>query len=197
MRASDILQGAALIVAIVAGLAQTSPRHGSVILYAGYGIALFLFVVALVLSNRELARPRIVPVRYGRDNAEGRYGLIIENEAESSAFDISIADSEIPIGPAWLTFSGGISRLTKGSGQAFIEAGIRLPSRTSLFGNALFEEMRKHQVVLVAVNITYKDGDNRWYKSVCQIERDVLAKNGLTTRFVRRQRIWRPTHKSS
>jgi hypothetical protein len=194
MRHSDILQGAALIVAIATGLAQTSPHHGSLILYLGYGIALFLFAIALVISNRELAKPRIVAVRYDRDKPGERSGLIVENEADSSAFNVSIPDNEIPIGDAWLIFSSNaISRLTKENGRAVIEAWIKQSPRVTVMGGGLFDEMVRQTVVELTVSIVYKDGDNRWYKSVCKIERDIHAPGGLRTEFVRQRRIWRRT----
>lgn len=143
-------------------------------------------------SKGESHRPRIVAVRYGslRGSSKAYYGLVVVNEGES-AYDVSIPESAISIGSARLMFRSGISRLTKEQGEALIEAWIETGPHESRFGSDLFDQMRKANIPRLAVSITYKDGDNRWYKTLCEIARDVHAPGGLTARFIRQRPISR------
>src|ERR1700722_10822895 len=147
--------------------------------YAGYAtaVALLIFagIIALITTSQERIKPCVVPVRFGQHKPGSHYGLIVMNERES-AFNISIPENEIPIGSSQLVFwSRNIPRLTKENGEALIEAHLALPSRTTLTGDGLFDQMVKNKLAEVTVDITYKDGGNRWYKTICRIERDVLV----------------------
>jgi hypothetical protein len=182
---------AGIIVAITTGLVQAHNAHASLIPYLpGYCVAAVLVVLALIMavvsSKREQLKPRIVPVRYG-SLPDRRCGLIIANEGEP-AYDISVAKSQVLIGAARLKFMPGIARLTKEAGEALLEAWIELsPGKVSM-GSDLFDQMRNDGVPAITLNVIYKDGESRWYKSVCKIERDVLAAGGITTRFVGQRR---------
>jgi hypothetical protein len=118
---------------------------------------------------------------------EGRDGLTIANDGEP-AYDISAPETGVPIGPARLKFMGDISRLTKDDGEAAFETFIEISPHNMTMGSGLFDQLRKSGVTDVTFAVRYKDGGNRWYKSLCRIERDVHATGGLTARFVGQRR---------
>ena len=184
-----ITAGAAIIVGVFSALGH---------IYSGYGIAAILLLIAGTIAikeaSREKTRPCIVPVRYGQITPVSFHGLIITNEHESVAYDISIPERqrEIPIGSSRLVFwEKNIPRLTKGA-EALIDTHIQLPSRTTLTGNGLHGQMVKNNVVDVCVPIVYKDADNHWYQTTCKIERDFHAEHGLAVRYVGLKRIKSP-----
>ena len=180
-----------MIVAIATGLASTSKQYGDWILYAGYGVAIGLFAFAIVVSGREMSKPFVVPIRYGRE-PDNHCGLIIANDNESEpAYDIFVLDQTIAVGSWTLYFLPSvIPRLTKESGsEALFQTGVELSSRMQMTGDALFNGMVKNTITAITLTLVYKDRHNRWYKSICRIERDVLASGGLRTGLVR-QRRW-------
>ena len=63
-------------------------------------------------------------------------------------------------------------------------------------GSALFDEMRKQGVDDITVALIYKDAENRWYKTIGKIERNVSETGGLSVKYVRQERMRRPTPKS-
>jgi len=65
-----------------------------------------------------------------------------------------------------------------------------------IMGSALFDEMRKQGVDDITVALIYKDAENRWYKTIGKIERNVSETGGLSVEYVRQKRMRRPTAKS-
>jgi hypothetical protein len=173
-----------------------------------------LLCFAVFLAGKQAAhnpnRPRVVPVRYGKldegirrvggvwakpDGSRfgteevllgrhlGKYGLFVVNEGAEAAYDISV--SEPHVGTAKLQFETDKTRLSNGEGEAFFPALIAKGNGAFGFGSELFEEMRQQQIPEIEVILKYKDANNRWYRTVGKIERDVLAHGGLTVRHVR------------
>jgi hypothetical protein len=131
--------------------------------------------------KESVARPRIVPVRYGMRSSDGRSGLFVANEG-GSAYDITVPDTGF--GTSKLVFHyGNIARLVRSDGDYFCETVIQTP-RTNLLGEGLIHEMAAQHVDAIELPIRYKDGENRYYTSNCAIERDTRADGGLAIRFL-------------
>jgi hypothetical protein len=161
--------------------------------YTGYAFAAALIITAaiaaVITASQERVRPCIVPIRYGRE-PDGRCGLVLENDNDGKpAYDISIFEKKIAVGSWSLVFwDSPIPRLTKGK-EALVESHVDLPSHVGMTGDALHQGMVKHGIVEISVKVRYKDQDNRWYESICRIERDVLASGGLKALFMKQRRI--------
>jgi hypothetical protein len=166
-----------------------------------FEVASALFVAALAVaiynSQREQKlKPLVVPVRFGRSpvtdrHSLGHHGLIVVNHGEP-AYDLSILTSEISVGSSKLKLAGGQSTFTKSDGAAFFAAHIEISPGSSLLGDGLFDEMRKQRVDSISVALIYKDAENRWYKTIGKIERDVSEPGGLSVKYVGQKRTRRP-----
>ena len=137
-------------------------------------------------------KPLVVPLRYGpsplqaRKHSMGHHGLIVANHGEP-AYDVSILTSEVQIGASKLCFEGSKSTFTKSDGDAFFAAAVELSPHSHIMGSALFDEMRKQGVDDITVELIYKDAENRWYKTIGKIERNVSEVGGLMVRYVRQE----------
>jgi hypothetical protein len=132
--------------------------------------------------KENMARPRIVPVRYGMRSSDGRSGLFLANEG-GSAYDITVPDIEF--GTSKLVFqNGNFARLVKSDGDCFCETWIQLAPHSGVLGEGLFHEMASQHVDAIELPIRYKDVDNCYYITNCAIERDVKANGGLAVRFL-------------
>jgi hypothetical protein len=151
---------------------------------------------AFVLPE-ETGRPLIIPLRYGAaptsagKHLMGYHGLVVANHGEP-AYDVSVLTSEIPIGTSKLQLEGIRPTLTKTDGDAFFRAGILESPRHGIMGSGLFDEMRRHHVAEIIVELIYKDAENRWYKTVGKIERNVSEPGGLSVRYIRREQTEQP-----
>jgi TIR domain-containing protein len=137
------------------------------------------------------AKPLIVPLRYGRSpllgkHSMGHHGLIVANHGEP-AYDVSVLTSEVRVGPSKLKLDGSKSTLTKADGDAFFEASIERSPGSWILGSGLFDEMRNYQIDSITVALVYKDAENRWYKTICEIERNVNEIGGLSVKYVRQE----------
>jgi len=125
----------------------------------------------------------------------GHHGLIVANHGEP-AYDVSILTSEVQIGTSKLCFEGSKSTFTKADGDAFFTGSIEWSPHSHTMGSALFDEMRKQRVDDITVALIYKDAENRWYKTIGKIERNVSETGGLSVKYVRQEQMRRPTAKS-
>jgi hypothetical protein len=135
-------------------------------------------------------RPCVVPVAYAKPQGYVWAGLVIANDGEA-AYDISIPP--VQIGTSVLEIEPEINRLTKDDGRKYCKVWIRQEHRGTATGNGLMKEMLEQGFVGVGVAILYKDGGNRWYKTTFQLERDVKASGGITTKYLGQELIIRPT----
>jgi hypothetical protein len=183
--------------------------------YAGAG-ALIVVAVLLAITPVHASGPRLMATHYGpagdapvqmRDGWHhgdrkkmttqevlqgkhllGSHGLYVEIETEESALEITIGSA--PIGTSSLQFKDyTLPRLTKADGRAFFEAWIERSPGSSLLGNGLRDEMIQQNMREIILPITYKDTEDRWYRSSAKIERDF---QGLSVRPMGRERIRRP-----
>lgn len=186
---AGILAGIATAIASANGAFAGHPR-----LYVWlYGGAAVLIAVALVLAltTTDQKTPHIVATRYGRGTLEtgiksrgyptGEWGLIVVSD-EEPAYEISIYPSVVVFNGNKLHFGNRITRLTKLDGEAEISAWIETPDRGSVLGSGLFEFMRQNRIDEINISVLYKGARNRWYKSICKIERDVTVSGGLAVR---------------
>jgi hypothetical protein len=134
--------------------------------------------------KESMARPRIVPVRYGLQGSDNRAGLFVMNDGDP-AYDITIPDV-IKFGSSTLRFhTTTVARLTKLDGEVLYDGWVQQESNNSLLGDgALFHEMISQHVTAIELPIRYKDGTNRYYISNCVIEKDTKVNGGLAVRFL-------------
>jgi hypothetical protein len=172
-------------------------------------------------SKATLLKPLVIPLRYGPSpflrhayqkdgrwykgdgtlysteqilagkHMMGLYGLIVVNHGEP-AYDVSILTSEVQVGTSKLRLEGGKPALTKSDGDAFFAASIEISPGSSLLGDGLFDEMRKQRVDNITIALVYKDAENHWYKTIGNIERDVMETGGLSVKYVRQERTKQP-----
>jgi hypothetical protein len=136
-------------------------------------------------SHSELPalRPKIVPVRYGA-SLDRHYGLFVRNDGEP-AFDISIEN--VSIGTSQLQFCTELQGLTKYEREVLFEASIELSPGSALLGSGLRDVMIKANIDAVPLSIKYKDGENRWYTTTCNLERDF--RHGIRAGFIRQETL--------
>lgn len=205
-----ILGAAAIFCAIATGIANANGRFvGRAYLipwlYALSGV-LFATTIAIIFwpHREDKLKPLVIPLRFGpiplqghpyqyegrsyRGGYEiGHHGLIVANHGEP-AYDVSVSTVEIPIGASKLRFDGSKPTFTKADGDAFFIGTIEVSPHSHIMGSGLFEEMRKHQVNDIIVELVYKDAENHWYKTVGKIERNVSEPGGLSVRYVQQKR---------
>ena len=133
-------------------------------------------------------RPKIYPAAFGKSPMTFG-GLTIFNEGET-AFLVSIP--EVQLGESTLKFKDTLSHLSKSDGKKLCEAWIEIPSGTHIGGAALSQAMGSQNIDKINVTINYKDGDNRWYETICEIERNLMAAEGLDTKFIRQVLVAEP-----
>jgi hypothetical protein len=198
-----------IVITITAALAQykhafplSFPYVYSYIFAAG--LLVVTLVMALRIARQEQPMPRVIATRYGKwkmgtglhshGDPVGMYGVILVNDAEP-AYEVGVYPPAIEVGPFQLQFENTVRRLAKGDGEGQLSAWIRESNGSGVDGKGLFELMRKNGITDVMIPIQYKDSAERWYKTVCHIERDVIrARDGLLVRsqFRGRTRKLRP-----
>jgi hypothetical protein len=124
----------------------------------------------------------IVAVRYGSRPSDNRCGLFIVNDWDI-AYDVSIGN--VPFGTSKLVFhNADIPRLSKADGEQLCETWIEKAPHDLLLGSGLFHEMVAQKVAQFDFEINYKDASTIRYRTLCSIERDVLAPGGLVVRYL-------------
>jgi hypothetical protein len=122
-------------------------------------------------------RPKIYPVRYDA-TPDNRGGLFIRNDGEV-AFDVTVEDATV--GTDELKFWNGIANFAKDDGEALIRASIEISPRNGLTWDGLRDRMVKFDLWAIPLLIKYKDADNRGYRTLVKLERDIT---GISTRYL-------------
>jgi len=128
-----------------------------------------------------VARPIIVPKRYGGGNTKddfGYTGLGVVNDGEQPAYDVTINNVQLNDGTKLVFHRGHTERLTKTDGEAFYPAFLEM-RLGGIFGSGLFDFMRERGILSVTVPITYRDFSNNWFQTDITLERDVEKSGGL------------------
>lgn len=156
------------------------------------GLALIWFLIVIFWPERRKdAIPRIVPVQYGKPPQAGvSHGLFIANDSDIPTYEIFIPD--VRLGSLTVTFSCNLPRLVKAEGEKFCEVWVKRGAHDEIGGSMLFGEMVKYNVGEIEFPIRYKDGGNRWYQTVCRMERDVTIAGGLRVSYIRQETIKPP-----
>lgn len=106
---------------------------------------------------------------------------------------IGVYPPVVALGPFKLHFENTLRRLTKDDGEAQLTAYIEQSKGVGVLGNGLFEFMRQNDLRDTTLPIRYKDSNERWYKTICRIERDVVhAHDGLLVKSEFCGRTWKP-----
>lgn len=198
----SVISGTAAIICTIAttiananGLFVGRAAHLVPWLYALSVVLVVTAVMVAVWPHREnKLKPFVVPISYGRSPGKhemGYYGLVVANHGEP-AYDVSVSTDEIPIGTSKLTFAGNKPTFTKADGEAFFVGVIEVSPHSHIMGSGLFEEMIKHHVNEITVELIYKDAENQWYKTIGKIERNVSAPGGLSVRYDQQKRAKQP-----
>jgi len=182
-----LFAGAAMMIAIANVIANANhwfDNHPH-LPWIFYGIAVALVLLAVIAHKQEGSskpKPLIVPVRYGKPkpkiNARHDWsGLVIRNNGEP-AYMVFLREVNAPdqVFPKIHFESGQKSQITKEDGDIFCELVVEKNSTESL--TELYAYMMTSNRDDLLVNIIYKDGNNKWYKSVCKFERNVLNRDG-------------------
>ncbi len=145
-----------------------------------------------------VARPIIVPKRYGGGNTKddfGYTGLGVVNDGEQPAYDLAIHKIQLADGTKLVFHRGHTERLTKTDGEAFYPAFLEA-RLGGTFGSALFDFMRERGIPSITVPITYRDSNNNWFQTDVTFERDVQKSGGLRLGWTQK-RIPEPTPESA
>jgi hypothetical protein len=201
-----VVGAAVMTAAITTAIAQSQHAYPFAFPYLyGYGFAMLFLVMATVIamisSRLEQSAPHIVATRYGqasqgtginsRSYQVGESGLVIANHGEP-AYEIGVYLPFAESGPLRLHFSNRITHLKTDDGESQISTWID-SDKSGFSGNGLFEVMRQFDINRVSIPISYKDIKNRWYRTVCTIDRNVLlARDGLVVKSNFRGRTRKP-----
>jgi pyrimidine deaminase RibD-like protein len=128
-----------------------------------------------------VARPIIVPKRYGGGTTKHDYGytgLGVVNDGEQPGYDLTIHNIELKDGTELVFHRGHTERLTKSDGEVFYPAFLEA-RLGGTFGSGLFDFMRERGIPSITVPITYRDSNNHWFQTDVMLERDVQKSGGL------------------
>jgi pyrimidine deaminase RibD-like protein len=128
-----------------------------------------------------VARPIIVPKRYGGGTTKDDYGytgLGVVNDGEQPGYDLTIYNIQLKDGTKLVFHHGHTERLTKSDGEAFYPAFLEA-RLGGTFGSGLFDFMREQGIPSITVPITYRDSSNNWFQTDVTFERDVQKSGGL------------------
>ncbi len=140
----------------------------------------------VVTAQMPEERPKVRAVSYGLIQSKGFHGLLITNDGEP-AYAVSIP--RIQIGTAVLNIECDVPRLTHNRGDIPCQAWIEKSPHDFEMGSGLFELLRKQSIAGIDLPIHYRDDENRWYRTLSRIERNVKASGGLEVRFVRQESL--------
>jgi TIR domain len=141
-----------------------------------------------------VARPIIVPKRYGGGTTKGDFGytgLGVVNDGEQPGYDLTIHNIQLADGTNLVFHRAHTERLTKNDGEAFYPAFLEA-KLGGTFGSGLFDFMREQGIPSIAVPITYRDSYNNWFQTDVTFERDVQKSGGLRLGWTQK-RISDPT----
>lgn len=136
-----------------------------------------------------VARPIIVPKRYGGGTTKDDYGytgLGVVNDGEQPGYDLTIHNIELKDGTKLVFHRGHTERLTKSDGEAFYPAFLEA-RLGGTFGSGLFDFMRERGIPSITVPITYRDSNNNWFQTDVMLERDVQKSGGLRLGWTQKQ----------
>jgi hypothetical protein len=135
--------------------------------------------------------PRVAPHGYGPHPGQDGCGLIVTNPGYP-AFNVHIPP--VPLGPSqWkLIFPLRMAQLLERDHKCFFAAYLEHPTLPGRPGNDLFQVMRANSIDEFDVAIVYQDGEFRWYRSGCLIEREVEVVGGIRVSFVEQELIPEP-----
>lgn len=132
--------------------------------------------------------PRIEVIGCERAVTHLYEGLVVRNHGEP-AFNIEILP--VQVGSAILRTVRGVERLAKDDGERHMQFEIQNKSG-GVESQKLFDFMRTQNIDAIDVLVVYKDWENHWYRTLCKIERDVLARGGLAFKHVSQERTKPP-----
>jgi hypothetical protein len=167
--------------------------------------------VEVLRSERaSLAAPRVVPVRYGKENpAKVWAGIFLSNDGTETAYDVKI--NEVVIGRAsdWKASFSEIPRLAKGEEQISL---VQVSGRNVAPNLDWILQMWMNENSVVddtgkrlppnplRISITYRQHGHpdKWYRSNCEIGHDAFQIGKETyVRFLNREEIQQPSSYSA
>jgi hypothetical protein len=124
-------------------------------------------------------RPMVAPSAY--EKAPDRHeGLKVSNDG-IPAFDVQV--EPIMLNDGWSVTFDDINRLEK---DAFLRSFVSRANESILSLWGLWHH-NQSQPAIVPLIIKYRDFGGRWYRSVCELHRDVMKQSGFDVRFIRQE----------
>jgi hypothetical protein len=144
----------------------------------------------IVTAELPNASPLVDITRYGSGAGPNGFtgeGFFLRNERDKAALDVQI--DPVKLGCYLLTFMGP-KRLT--DKEEFWRIDIENTTSQGHCAGDLFKSIREFQrcaddwALKVPISIVYRDYKNNWYKTLCEIEPDPMARESefIRTRFV-------------
>ena len=134
-------------------------------------------------------RPKIVPVKYERlPEGNIREALFLSNEG-NPAYDIEI--EPINLGAGWVLTFEQMSRLADDGALAALSSHDH---ENSLDLDSLWRRLWDASATsaILPLRIKYRDFGGDWYRSICELHRDVLKKSGFDVKFIRQEPMDHP-----
>lgn len=156
-------------------------------------------------SVNKVRAPRVVPVRYAKmepATAQRQYGILLANDGGDSAHDVKVETFTLGGQNGWQVEFDEIYRLGSGSQEI---AAVQISGRnTALDLDWILSQWLHGEIMMdnktgditvpgpVAFNVVYRNHANNWFRSVCELGRDVLNLGGTYVRFIRQEPITAP-----
>jgi pyrimidine deaminase RibD-like protein len=132
------------------------------------------------LNTLPVARPVVVPVRYGggkRKNDVGYTGIAVRNDGERAAYDLSPLTPVIIHDAGRLDIAGTTARLSNSDEEEFFALFVVPNHGNGTFGSYLYSFMVENHLDSVAIPFRYRDADEVWYETEVLLIKDQMARS--------------------
>ena len=136
-------------------------------------------------------RPHVIPAEYGKNPELNSYGLFVTNP-EYPALEVHIPSVQVGSSMYTLNFQGRRAQLLERDHRRFFEASLSHPTLGGRTGSGLFDIMRSANIDSITFAIVYKDLKSNWYKTNCNIARNVELPSGLQVHALTQEGISPP-----
>lgn len=162
--------------------------------YSIFGPILTGFSVAglvyCFIKYRNQGGPTVEPLSYGAEPERGGECLRILGRGEP-AYNVEV--ESVPLRASWiLCFGDPLSRV---DGEVFFSAVIRRGHEAITGLEDIWRKLQDESGLpgFLPLYLRYRDSNGHWWKSICELHRDVTkAGPGFEVRFIRRKRIRAP-----
>jgi hypothetical protein len=121
-------------------------------------------------------RPKLAPVRYGKDELGTSTGVVFKNQGED-AYEVVVPDLVVAF--SRVCFEGGINYLAS-KDELFCAAYIEGPDGIQSADSTLLDFMRRNMVGKIEPSIYYRDFDARWYVTHFALHLNPMGEHGIS-----------------